>query len=174
MNGQGGDEFRLALGSSNNGRTRKSLRRANRNAAGRSEDDGLGMGACGHKEVGTQEGSHSININGGGTAVIHTQENHSVINRSSMGQSEDHDSRIASSNYNFIHAQVSPCLVDRNAESHPEDRGPGITGINSHVIQRWENPDSAGGRAVSDPWEDDEGFQLCEEMGEGSPKSGNC
>jgi len=87
-----------------------------------------------------------------------------------MGQPDD-DSRMAPGNHKFIHAQASLCLVDKKAESHPEDRGPGIAGSNSHVIQRWENPDSAGGRAVSDPWEDDEGFQLCEEMGEGSPES---
>jgi len=41
VNRQGGDEFRIALSSSNNRRTRKSLRRDNRNAEGRSNDDRL-------------------------------------------------------------------------------------------------------------------------------------
>lgn len=187
VNRQGGDEFRIPLGSSNNRPTRKSLRRDNRNAEGRSDDDGPGMGAWGHKEVGTQEGSHSINRyggsrpdgDGGGTAVSHAQGNHSAINGSSMGQPEDDGPRMAPGNHNFAHAQAGPCLADKKAESHPKDRGPGIAGSNSYVIQRWENPDSAGGRAASDPSKHTnlKRLQLCsirvKKWGK-AEESGNC
>jgi len=147
----------------------------------------LGMGAWGHKEVGTQEGSHSINRyggsqpdgDGGGTAFSHAQGNHSAINRSSMGQPEDDDLRMAHGNHNLAHAQAGPCLVDKKAESHPEDHRPGIAGSNSHVIQRWENPESAGGRAASDPSRDTnlKRLQVCsirvKKLGK-DRESGNC
>ena len=79
MNRQGG-ELRIALSSSNNRRTRKSLRRANRNSDCPPESGGLATGAGGHKEVGTRGSSHSINRHGeshpggdgGGMAISRT------------------------------------------------------------------------------------------------------
>ena len=176
MSRQGG-EFRIAPGSSNNRRTRKSLRRANRNPNCPPQDGGLETGAGGHKEVGTRGGPDSINRNGesqpdgdgGGTVVSHTRENRGAITGNSMSQPEDDQLRMAPNNHNFAHTQASPCLADKNAGGHPEDDGLRVAGSGSHVIQHWENPDSAGGRAVSDPWKDSEPEELFEDEEEESP-----
>jgi len=109
----------------------------------------------------SQPEGHELRVAFGNRNSTYTQTSTSPANRNVEGHSENGGPGIAGSSNGVtnhshnIETRRSSSPENRNPKGPLEGGGLGLAGGGVHAIHRWENPDSAGGRAGKYPMEED-------------------